>query len=99
MAELLLSIFFAYRNAMLAKTKGQNTVVWVIITIVTFFLAYGIGGGILISILYKGPLERDTLISFLLNSPILLITILFFGVGGYLLIRYILEKMPDKKSE
>lgn len=99
MFDFLLSVFCAYRNAILAKRKGQNVVVWVIITIVAFFLAYSIGGGILMMVLYKGPLSPEALSEFILTRPVLGITILFFGLGGYLLTRYILERMPDKSTE
>ncbi len=101
MFELLLSIFCAYRNALLAKRKGQNVVVWVIITIVAFFLAYSIGGGILIAIMYRGPMEPAAVSEYILSRPVLSITIMFFGLGGYLLTRYILEKMtgPEREGE
>lgn len=39
MFEFLLSVFCAYRNATLAKQKGQNTIVWGIITVILFFIA------------------------------------------------------------
>lgn len=99
MFELALSIFCAYQNAKLAKTKEQNPVVWVFITILTFFLAYGIGAGVLVMIMYKGPLEQEALELFLKHHPFLYVTVLFIGLGGYLLVRYILERMPDSKRK
>jgi DMSO reductase anchor subunit len=99
MFEFLLSIFCAYRNGQLAKQKGQNTVVWGLITIVAFFITYSIGGAILIAILYKGPLQPEAITEFILARPVLSITIMFFGLGGYLLTRYILEKMNTTKKE
>ena len=99
MFELLLSIFCAYRNALLAKRKGQNVIVWAIITIVAFFLAYSIAGGILIAIMYRGPLDQAALSEYILSRPVLSITLMFFGMGGYLLTRYILERMVDRRRE
>lgn len=98
MFELGLSIFCSYRNAQLAKRKGQNTVIWVIITLVAFFISYMIGFMLMVTMFYHGPLEQNALIAFMLDHPLLVVTIMFFGLGGYLLIRYILEKMPDVKK-
>lgn len=98
MFELAISIFCAYQNAKLAKRKGQNTVVWVFITIITFFLTYGIGAGVLVSIMYDGPLEQAALTQFIETHPVMYVTVFFLGIGGYLLVRYILERMPDTKG-
>mgnify|MGYP001473011198 CR=1 FL=1 len=99
MFELLLSIFCAYRNAILAKQKGQNTIVWGIITVVAFFITYSIGGGILVTIMYKGPMQPEAISEYILSKPVLGVTLMFFGLGGYLLTRYILEKMQNVKKE
>lgn len=96
MFELLLAIFCSYRNAQLAKIKGQNTVVWVIITIALYFVFYTIGAAILIAIMYKGPWQQSALTDYLLNHSLMVVTFMFFGLGGYLLTRYILERMPNK---
>lgn len=98
MFELLLSIFCAYRNGQLAKQKGQNTVVWGIITVVAFFVTYSIGGGILVAIMYNGPMQPEAISEYILARPVLSITLMFFGLGGYLLTRYILERMPIAKQ-
>ncbi len=99
MFELLLSIFCAYRNATLAKQKGQNTIVWGIITVIAFFITYSIGGGILVTIMYKGPMQPEAISEYILSKPVLGVTLMFFGLGGYLVTRYILEKMQNVKKE
>lgn len=98
MFELLLAVFCSYRNAQLAKRKGQNTVVWVLITMFAFFISYFIGSIVMVSVFYRGALTSEALMSFLMERPLIVVTIMFFGLGGYLLVRYILEKMPDVKS-
>jgi Na+-driven multidrug efflux pump len=98
MFELLLSIFCSYRNAQLARRKGQNTVIWVIITMVAFFLGYFIGSVAMVSIFYRGDLTPQAMMAFLVDRPLIVVTIMFFALGGYLLVRYILERMPDVKS-
>lgn len=99
MFELLLSIFCSYRNAQLAKRKGQNTVVWVFITLVAYWICYSFGSALLIVATYKGPFEPKAMVDFIYARPIMPITFMFMGLGGYLIIRYILEKMQDVKSE
>lgn len=96
MFELLLAIFCSYKNAQIAKRKAQNTVVWVIITIVAYFVCYTIGAGILVALMYKGPLEQVAMTKYLLDHPLMVVTFMFFGLGGYLLVRYILERMPNR---
>lgn len=95
---LLICIFFAYRNGLLAKQKGQNTVVWVIISIVAFFIAYIAGTLLMVALFYRGPIDpsaRQALESFLTGNPIRVLSLMMSGIGGYLLIHYILSRMPD----
>ena len=98
MLEIFLSIFLAYRNAQLAKRKGQNTVVWVIITLAAFFLTYLVAGAVYIAMLYNGPLDPKSLTEYMASHPFIMITLMFFGIGGYLIVRYILERMKDVQS-
>jgi hypothetical protein len=95
---LIFCVYLSFRNALLAKRKGQNTVVWVLITAVAFFLASAIGVAIVLALFYQGPLEAKALQSFWLDDPLREITSVFAGIGGYLLIRYLLDRMPDRPA-
>lgn len=105
MFELLLSAFCAYSNAKLAMRKGQNTVIWAVITVVAFFMAYFVGSLVMILIFYKGSLTTEPtemakqMQAFLEERPMIVITIMFFGLGGYLLPRFLLERMKDVKRD
>ena len=83
---------------MLAKEKGQNTIVWVIITIAAFFMAYIIGGLLAVLLFYRGPMEQAALEQFLSGEPLRVFFISVSGVGGYLLVRYILERMGNAQK-
>lgn len=98
MFELILCVFCSYQNAQVAKRKGQNTIVWGLITLAAYFIFYCIGAAILLAIMYKGPLDQVALMDFMMSRPIMVITFIFFGLGGYLLVRYLLERMPDVKE-
>lgn len=93
--DLILCIFLSYKNAQLAKLKGQNTIVWVTLTIVLYFVGYIIGLGIMMALMYRGPLNQEAFESFVLERPLLAVTCFAFAIGGYLMIRYILERMPN----
>lgn len=100
--DFIICAFLSYRNGLLAKRKGQNIVVWVLITVVAFFLAYVIGAFIVVALFYKGPFEQAALQAFMLENPLRVLTFMFAGIGGYMLIRRLLEKMPelpDRKND
>ncbi|RYD57152.1 MAG: hypothetical protein EOP56_10150 [Sphingobacteriales bacterium] len=93
--DFILCALLSYNNGQLARRKGQNVVVWVLITIVAFFLAYVIGAMVLVALFYDGPFTQDALQQFMTANPLRLLTYVFTGIGGYMLIRYLLERMPD----
>jgi hypothetical protein len=95
---VLLVVFLAYKNNLLAKRKGQNSIVWVFITILAFFIGEIIGGMIMLLLFYKGEYTIEGLQAFMTN-PVRMLILPAAGMGGYLLIRYILERMPDVKQD
>lgn len=95
---LIFCVYLSFRNALLAKRKGQNTVVWVLITVVAFFLASAIGVAIVLALFYRGPLEPQALQDFWVDDPLRDITSVFAGIGGYMLMKYLLDRMPDKPA-
>ena len=113
MFDLILIGYLAYRNGVRAKLKGQNGVLWGAVTVAAhvFFMVVGFFVVVLnfcqdaININQLSSLDtkaRDAAAQQLIQSfaanPLHLITIELFGVGGYLLIRYILDRKPDKKE-
>lgn len=53
-----------------------------------------IGAFVLVLLSYKGEYTISDMQAFM-ETPVRSLIILFSGAGGYLLIRYILERMPD----
>lgn len=97
MIDLFLAIYLAWRNSLRARIKGQNVALWVIITL----LAYGIGeflGTLLVFFFfYRGPANPAAIQNYFMNLPrSTFVFVLFCGIGGYLLIRFILERMSGK---
>lgn len=113
MFEIVLLGFLAYRNSLLAKVKGQNPVLWAFVTVAAFLVFMVIGGMFVIFTFCKDAINLNQISSFdpkqreaasqqlqqvLSANPLHMITIELFAIGGYLLIRYILDKKPDKKQ-
>jgi len=101
----------AYRNGLIAKLKGKNQVLWSLLTLVSYWICSGIGALVVMIILIRShqitqaDIERvsgsqkavnDLIMPLMLDNPIHFITIMVFGLGGYLLVRFILERMPIK---
>ena len=92
MLLLLLLALLIYTNVRLAKSKGKNPIVWGIVTFVAFLTAYLLLGTVYLAIVYKGPLNREALTTYLTNEPLAVIMLSMLGVGGVLLVRFILER-------
>ncbi len=95
MLPLLLLALMIYANSRLARKKGLNPIVWGAVTFVAFFLAYLLLGSIYVMMIYKGPLTRESLQSWLLSSPLTQIMLAMLGVGGFLLVRFLLERRQN----
>jgi len=110
---VVLIIFLSVRNSAKAKLKGQNPLLWGFMTLFASFVAFIIGEMVVvfafcrdqfnIELFSSGdPKSRalatqqlaDAINSNFLHSS----TIELFGLGGYLLIRYVLDSKPDKKK-
>jgi hypothetical protein len=109
--SLLLLFYFSYRNSVRAKLKHQKGFVWGLITGVVMFLAEMIGVAFVVfyfcrDIINLGaladPKYKDAAVQQLTqafaNNPLHRLTVVLFGFGGYLIIRYVLDRMPDKKQ-
>lgn len=96
MPEILLCGFLSYNIAKLAKLKGQNAVVWVIITIAAFFMFFFASSFVMFFV--KQPITVQDFTLYLSQNMMAYFTLDFVGMGGYLLVRYILEKMPNQKK-
>ena len=113
MFEIILLAYLAYKNSVRAKLKGANGIVWGAITVGAFLGALIIGGFVVIfnfcgdSINLEQFSSTDpnvrlaasnNLMTVFNNNPLHLVTIELFGIGGYLLVRYIIDRKPGKKE-
>lgn len=113
MFEIILLAYLTFRNSMRAKLKGLNPILWGFLTVVSFLSALFIGCLVVVlafcadvidvnSLSSKDPEVRAAvskqLVDTLNANPLHVLTIELFAIGGYLLIRYILDNKPDKKT-
>jgi hypothetical protein len=113
MFEIILVADLAYKTSVKAKLKGANGVVWGLITVGAFMVGLVIGGLVVVFNFLGNSVNIDqfsspdpkirmaattTLMEALNANPLHQLTIELFAIGGYLLIRYILDKKPEKKE-
>lgn len=113
MLELVLIGYLAFRNSVRARQKGLNSFLWASITVICFLFAFSIGLGFVavnflsdtvnFQHLSSPDLKIRTeaaqqLVDNFSRNPLHYMTVELFGIGGYLLIRYILDRKPNKKQ-
>lgn len=85
-------VLLALPNARLARRQGRNGLLWGFLSIVGFFAAYFFVGGTYFSIVYKGAMTREAVTAWVMEQPLIAVLMFLFGIGGVLLVRFILEK-------
>ena len=113
MFDIILIGYLAYRNGVKAKNKGQHAIAWGIATAVAYILFMLVGFFFVILNFCKDSINLEQLslmdkkaqqaaaqqlIQIFAANPLHTITIELFGIGGFLLIRYILDRKPDKQE-
>lgn len=100
MPEIII-LFFACRSiGKVALSKGLSPIKWKMVTILMFFIFEMIGMNI--SLYSLGNPKVETMqqsIELFTNHPEFLFINYFIGFGGYLLVRFYLEKKEDKVEE
>lgn len=86
MLEILALIYLTRKIGILAQLKGQKTVTWKFYTVLAWF-----GGEIIGAVLSIVLFQSEDYFSML---PLAIMG----AIGGYLIIRAILSRMPDKSE-
>lgn len=113
MFDLILIVFLSIRNGKKAKLKDQNAIVWGLATAGAYIGFMVAGFFFVIYNFCKNDINLSTLSTLDVKTreavaqqlvktfeanPLHLITMEMFGIGGFLLVRYILDKKPDHKE-
>ena len=100
MFEIII-LFFACRYiGKLALKKGVSPTKWKLITILSFFIFAMIGMNIsMYNLSYPKIETMQQSIELFKNHPEFIFINLFIGFGGFLLVRFYLERKEDKVEE
>lgn len=96
--DLILLALLCYLNGRKARLKGLPVTTWVLFTVLGYIVATVIGVLFVLGIFYPMPntqdpeVMRQDLLEFFLQKPIHAWFITACGVGGYLFVRYRIEK-------
>lgn len=109
---LVMLAYFSYRNSIRAKQKKKNPLLWGFITAGTFLATLLIGFAVVVFYFCRNiidinrlgvdPKYQEVAVKLLnqafIDNPLHLLTVYLFGIGGYLIIRYILDQKPGEKE-
>jgi hypothetical protein len=95
MLEILALIFLCKKNGDLALQKGLRSRSWKLYTVAAWIVAEFFGGIIGLMMFGQPDIKKMSQVNFFQAS----LVALFFGYGGYLFVRYNLEKKPDHFEE
>ena len=103
---ILLAIVLGLSNGRLAAAKGQNRTLWIFLSALAFYMLAVFAAAFMLFAVYHSQLLADPFLipeiskefseNLSWTQNLLLLAV---GFGGYLLIRYILERMPDNQTQ
>jgi hypothetical protein len=91
--DLIILFFLCRKIGKTAREKGLRALKWQLFTILSWFILEGIGLVVALEWLgYQNIKTTNEMIAAVTKNPGITFFSLFCGYGGYLLVRYILEK-------
>jgi hypothetical protein len=97
--ELLILYFISVKIGKIAREKGLSVAKWRIYAILAWFFFEGIGAQLAMYHLGINPPQNvDEISKILLNNPEISLFGVFCAFGGYLFVRWLLERKPSIKE-
>jgi hypothetical protein len=103
--DFIIAIILGLANGRRAADKGYSRMLWTFLSVLAFVVLESFAGVLMMLVLYRDELREnplrmvDAVKDFASNMDwtrsLLLLAI---GFGGYLLVRFILEKMPPNRA-
>ncbi len=100
--DIILLLIAIFSNTGLAARKGQPPARWGFYTLLAFFGAAMIFGGIFLYASYDGPLTPEGMQAYakaVQEDTLKSMIVAVLGLGGALFVRYRLQRLPDAPSE
>lgn len=95
---LLVVGILAFLNARLALKKGRNPYAWGFLSLFAFFVAFITVGCLYFFMLYDGALTREAMQAYMEQNILTAVMMEMLGVGGMLLVRFILERSRPRNG-
>ncbi len=112
MLQLIMAGLLAWNNSLRAKRKELNPVLWAVYTVIAFFVSFIIGSLFVIFVFCRNVIDFNMMSSqdekvrqqaakmlenAILSNPLHSFTLVLFSFGGYLFVRYLIDRKPGKK--
>ena len=100
MLDIIVLFFLLKKIGIIAKQKGVSSIKWKILVVLFWFLFEGFG--IDIALAWNGFGEIKNVIqltNIIITNPGIMLFAYFCAFGGYLLIRYFLERRPNQQEQ
>ena len=107
MFELFLIGYLSYRNGIRARIKGLNPFLWASITLISYIAFYMVGIYIVLFYFCRNLIDLNSfaninekaresltnqLVQIFQSHPLDMVTIEIIGIGGYLFVRYLIDR-------
>jgi hypothetical protein len=100
MLDIIVLYFLLKKIGLLAKEKGVSSVKWKIFAALSWFVFEGIGVDFALAWAGLGEIKNVAQFSsIIINNPGVMLFAYFCAFGGYLLVRYILERKPNQQEQ
>jgi len=112
MLQLIMAGLLAWNNSLRAKRKELNPLLWAVYTVIAFFVSFIIGSLFVIFVFCRNVIDFNMMSSqdeqvrqqaakmlenAILSNPLHSFTLVLFSFGGYLFVRYLIDRKPGKK--
>jgi hypothetical protein len=95
MLSIIATLVFTFTNGQLARKKGKSPVAWGFLTVLAYFIALFLCSIFYLLMVYKGPQTPEAIQATLSQNPLTQLLLELLGIGGPLLVRYILERSDE----
>ena len=111
-AHLALLIYLTFKNSTDAKLKDLNPYLYGVLTVVMFLIGEFIGFAVVILVFLRGEIDfvkaqadnnyreqaAQQIAQSFASNPLNYATMLLIAFGGYLIVRFMIERVPEKKK-
>lgn len=100
MLDIIVLFFLLKKIGAIAKEKGVGSVKWKILTVLFWFIFESIGVDMALAWYGFGEMKNVTqLTNIIIANPGIMLFAYFCAFGGYLFIRFLLERKPDQQQQ